>query len=481
LEIDVPRKQADIQDVRSLLGRHGQAHLLDFYDELDGAGRRALLDQIADLDFSVIPEWIAKYVTAQYHPAVPDHFERAVSYPPQPSPQQARKYQEAVRLGVELLHAGKVAPFVVAGGQGTRLGFDGPKGDFPISPVRNKTLFRLFAEAIAAASKKYRARIPWYIMTSPLNHAQTIAVFEANGYFGLDKSDVMMFQQGTNPCFAADGRILLADKGTIASSPDGHGGSLRALYKSGALDDMKRRGVEYISYWQVDNPLINIFDPLFIGLHALDNAQMSSKALAKAHPKERVGNFCLVDGRVTVIEYSDLKDEQVEMRDPEGNLVFEMGSIGIHVISTSFVTELNADGFALPMHRADKRIEHVDSRGNMVIPPEKAPNGIKLETFVFDALPLAGRSVILQTVRGEEFGPIKNSSGDDSPAVTRQMMIERAAGWLEAAGVKVPRKKDGSCDCVIEIAPSFALHKEDVAERAGDVGPIERGESVYLE
>ena len=286
-------------------------------------------------------------------------------------------------------------------------------------------------------------------------------------------------RQGTNPNFAADGKILLADKSTIASSPDGHGGSLKALYASGALADMQHRGIEQISYCQVDNPLINIFDPLFIGLHALDGAEMSSKALVKAHPTERVGNFCLVDGKIAVIEYSDLPDEQAHRRNPDGSLVFALGSIAIHIISTAFVEKLNAGGFALPIHRAVKKIPHIDARGNPVVPTE--PNGVKLETFVFDALPLAEKSIILRTIRSEEFAPVKNASGDDSPEVARRMMIARAADWLEAAGVKVPRKPDGTPDCTLEIAPGFALHKEDVAEKLDQIPQINPGDRLCLE
>ncbi|MCD6393922.1 MAG: UDPGP type 1 family protein [Planctomycetes bacterium] len=462
-----------------LLRFHGQGHLLAFYDQLTSLQKQQLLDEINALDFSVIPYWIENYVKTNGNVGIPDHFEPAPSHPPaSASAQQSNKYDQARLMGVDLISAGKVAAFVVAGGQGTRLGFDGPKGDFPIGPVSNKTLFGIFAETILAARKKYDTPIPWYIMTSPLNHAATVDIFESNDYFGLGKSDVSLFQQGANPNFATDGKILLADKCTIASSPDGHGGSLRALYKSGALADMKTRGIEQISYWQVDNPLINIFDPLFIGLHALDGAEMSSKALVKAHPMEKVGNFCLVDGKVAVIEYSDLPDEQAHRRNPDGSLVFELGSIAIHVISTAFIEKLNAHGFALPIHRAVKKVPHIDAQGNRVVPTE--PNGIKLETFVFDALPLAEKSIILQTVRSEEFAPVKNATGDDSPEVTRRMMIARAADWLEAAGVKVPRTPDGTPDCILEIAPSFALHREDVAEKADQIPAIMPGDQLYL-
>ena len=467
------------QNTRSLLASHGQEQLLAFYDKLDDRQKKQLLEDIEELDFSVIPGWIDRYIKGNASVGVPENFNPAPCYPAVAvSDEQQAEYAKAMRLGSDAISTSKVAAFVVAGGQGTRLGYDGPKGNLPITPVKNTTLFQLFAETILAAGKKYRTRIPWYIMTSPQNHVATVGIFESNDYFGMDTSDVILFQQGTNPNFAADGKILLADKATIASSPDGHGGSLKALYKSGALGDMKTRGIEYITYWQVDNPLINIFDPLFIGLHALDGAEMSSKALVKAHPTEKVGNFCLVDGKVAVIEYSDLPDEQAHRRNPDGSLVFELGSIAIHIISTAFVEKLNAHGFALPIHRAVKRIPHIDAQGNPVAPT--ASNGIKLETFVFDALPLAEKSVILQTIRSEEFAPVKNATGDDSPEVTRRMMIARAADWLEAAGVKVPRKPDGTPDCIVEIAPSFTLHKEDIAEKADQIPAIMPGDKLYL-
>ena len=463
-----------------ILTAHGQDHLLAFYDQLADPQKQRLLDQIDRLDFSETPAWIANYVKNAQPAAVPDHFDPAPSYAPRPTePAQQEKYSEARKLGAELISAGKVAAFVVAGGQGTRLGFDGPKGDFPISPIRNKTLFQIFGETILAVGEKYEASLCWYIMTNPLNYTATCEIFESNDYYGLDKSDVFIFQQGTLPNFAFDGKILLADKSTLAASPDGHGGSLKALHDSGALADMKARGIECITYWQVDNPLVNIFDPLFIGLHALDDAEMSAKALAKSHPEEKVGNFCLVNGKVTVIEYIDLPDEQAHEQNPDGSLVFELGSIGIHIISTAFVERLNRGGFALPIHRAVKKISHIDASGNRVTPQK--PNGVKLETFVFDALPLASKSVILQTVRTEEFAPIKNATGENSPDITRQMMIARAARWLASAGVAVPRKPDGSPDCVIEIALSFALSPEDVKAKKYRIPPIGAGDELYLE
>ena len=467
------------EKIKKLLKKHSQSHLLAFWEQLNTAQRQNLLVQIERLDFPEIDNWVANYIKNPTFAAIPVDFAPAWFYKLNPvGPEQKCKYVQARELGKELISTGKVAAFVVAGGQGTRLGFAGPKGNFPISPVKNKTLFQIFAEIIAAVSEKYQTVCPWYIMTSPLNHAETREIFRSNGCYGLDEKDIFIFQQDTLPNFSFDGKILLADKADIACSPDGHGGSLKALYKSGAIEDMKRRGVEFISYFQVDNPLINIFDPLFIGLHALDGAEMSSKALIKTGPKEKLGNFCLVDGKVTVIEYSDLPDELAEKRNPDGSLVFELGSIAIHIINCAFVEKLNATGFALPLHRAKKKIPYIDQEGKFVRPDE--PNGIKLESFVFDALPLASRSIIFETLRSEEFSPVKNATGIDSAESAREMIVARGAAWLESAGIAIPRKPDGSVNCLIEIAPSFALEKDDIKAKLNQIPEIKPMDKLYL-
>jgi UDP-N-acetylglucosamine/UDP-N-acetylgalactosamine diphosphorylase len=206
---------------------------------------------------------------------------------------------------------------------------------------------------------------------------------------------------------------------------------------------------------------------------------MSSKAVIKNQPREKVGNFCLVDGKVTVIEYSDLPDELAEQRNDDGSLVFQLGSIAIHVISTSFVEKLNSKGHSLPLHRAVKKIPHIDLQGPPVEPRE--PNGVKLESFIFDALPLASRSIILEINRHEQFAPTKNATGVDSAETARRMMVERAAAWLESAGVEVPRRPNGTADCIIEMAPSFALEPDDVKAKRDEVPPIGRGDTIYLE
>jgi len=469
-----------LENTLKQLKMHNQSHLLAFWKDFKPTQSQKLLSQLESINFSEIDDWITICTQKSAVDHVPKKLEPAPFYPAQPqNNQQRQKYQDAVNLGKKLISDGKVAAFVVAGGQATRLGLDGPKGNLHVSPLKNKTLFQIFAENIKAVSEKYNTACPWYIMTSPLNHQQTIEIFQSNNFYGLNKNNIFIFQQGTLPNFSFDGKILLAEKDQIACSPDGHGGSLKALCNSKAIEDMKKKGVLFVSYFQVDNPLINIFDPLFIGLHALDNAQMSSKTVIKTDPLEKVGNFCLVQGKITVIEYSDLPDELAKKKNPDGSLVFQLGSIAIHIINVDFIEQINAKGFSLPIHKTVKKIPHLSLNGNHII-PEK-PNGIKLETFVFDALPLASKSIILQTSRQQEFSPVKNATGTNTVKTAQNMIIQRAASWLRDAGINVPEKQDGTVDCNIEIAPSFALEKDDIKQKIPLVPKIKPKDNIYLE
>ncbi len=440
---------------------HGQEHLLTFFNDLDDTAAGALLDEIEARDWAHLQRLIETYVLKRPEAHVPEHPEPAPCYPVAPTPDRVEKYTRARALGEQLLREGKVAAFVVAGGQGTRLGFDGPKGAYPATPVNGKPLFQVFADYLLKIAEKYGKPVPWYVMTSGLNHQPTVDFFKQHNHFGLNPDDVMFFTQGTMPSIGYDGRVLLAERGMLALNPDGHGGSLRALHVSGALEDMTRRGVEQISYFQVDNPNVKCIDPLFLGLHALDGAQMSSKMVLKTGPHEKVGNFAEVDGRIVVIEYSDLPDALAEAKQPDGTLKFNAGSIAIHAISRAFVEQLNAGGFSLPFHRADKKVAHIDlSTGQRIEPTE--PNAVKLEAFVFDALPLAEKSIVLQTDRVEEFAPIKNATGVDSAETSRRLQSERAARWLEAKGVTIPRCKDGMVDAHIELSHRTAVEADDL-------------------
>ncbi len=473
-----------VEGVREELARVGQEHLLNFFDELDKDAQQRLLDQIGTLHLARIPTLVDRYVRSKPAFALPDDVAPAPYYPNRADSAVRPWNREQYRLaGESLLRSGKVAAFTVAGGQGSRLGYDGPKGCFPGGAVTGKPLFQIFAEGILATQRKFGATVPWYIMTSPLNHDATVAFFAENAFLGLERANVMFFQQGVLPSLDMEtGRILLADKGMIATNPDGHGGSFMALERSGAVTDMRRRGIEHVSYFQVDNPLVRVLDPVFLGLHAAapdSSGQMSSKMIPKAYPEEKLGVFCSSRGRVLVIEYSDLPAHLAEQRLEDGTLRFLAGSIAIHVIGVDFIERVNHDDkFDLPYHRAEKKVPCIDPDTGDPIEPN-APNAVKLERFVFDALPLCEQSVVYETERLEEFAPIKNATGVDSVESSRDLQTARAARWLEQAGVSVPRRPDGSPDCVLEISPLTALEATDLTA-ASLPAAIEPGASVAL-
>lgn len=465
--------------LKAKLASIGQEQVLRFYGELDSAGQQQLLKQLGALDLDYIAELAEKQVRQKAVLPLPKDIRPITPLPRVPqTAEQKQLYADARRRGEELLKAGKVGAFLVAGGQGTRLGYNGPKGEYPVTPINNKPLFQVFAEQLMARGRAAGKVVPWYIMTSDANDAATRAFFAGHDYFGYDKSAIFFFQQGMMPAFSMDGKLLLGGKSSLALSPDGHGGSLRAIQRSGALADMKRRGVEHLSYFQVDNPIVYCVDPLFIGLHDLTGSEMSSKTIGKAGPLEKVGNFCMADGVLQVIEYSDLPDALAKQTNADGSLRFNAGSIAIHALRVSFIERLNSGGqLRLPWHRAEKKVPFVDAGGNLV-KPEK-PNAVKLEQFVFDAVPLAANPLVYTTERAEEFSPVKNAEGTDSPATSRRDQIRRHARWLEAAGVQVPMKA-GEVDAIIEISPLVAVAPESLAGRRLPKA-IAAGQSLYLD
>lgn len=355
--------------------------------------------------------------------------------------------------GEELLRAGQVAVVLVAGGQGSRLGIEGPKGAVPVSPIQHKSLFQIHAEKILALTRRYGASVPLYIMTSIENDAATRAFFAEHQNFGLAARDVIFFTQGRLPSLRLDGGFIVGRDGGLFMNPDGHGGTFAALEKSDCLEDMRARGIEEIFYFQVDNPLVQVADPLFAGLHHRCGAQMSSKVVHKRDYDEKVGVLASLNGRTVVVEYSDLPAELRYASDEAGKMRYWAGSLAIHMLRRDFVEELTSGGLKLPYHRAVKKIPALDEAGKPV-----EVEGVKFETFLFDALPLAERSVTLEVERAAEFAPVKNASGEDSLATSQQMQSDLHRGWLETAGVRVA---DG---VTVEINPLKALEAADLSK-----------------
>lgn len=449
------------QDLFNTLRIHHQEHLIPVLQKATPHDREKLEKQLSTLPWEELPALIRDYVLRKPVTAIPDDLRPAPFFPFHPESEKRKQYYAKAELaGKELLSQGKAAVLTVAGGQGTRLGFDGPKGTYPITPILHKSLFQYFAESIARASEKYASKIHWYILTSKINDTPTRSFFENAKYFGLDPECVTFFTQAMMPAISADGKLLLAAKDSLALAPNGHGGTLLALRTSGALEQMENAGIEYLSYFQVDNPLVPVLDPLFLGLHHLEHSEMSARMLPKTGPFEKLGNFCISNRRLHIIEYSDMPRELAERRNADGSLAFLAGSPAIHIFSRSFIERLTTDGrLRLPWHRADKKVPYLDENGTLVKPEQ--PNAVKLESFIFDALPLAEQTLILEGERADLFAPVKNATGIDSAESCRTMLIERDVRRMEQAGIKIPRKPDGTANCIVEISPRSVMDIPD--------------------
>lgn len=425
-----------IEQLRERFAAFGQDHVFRFWEELEPARRRALAEQASRLDLGELQRTFAHTRqlagpgTRKLEPAEVEAL---------PSRGGDRDHRGAARKrGEALLREGRVAVMVVAGGQGTRLGFDAPKGVFPLGPVTGRTLFELQAQKLQAARRRWGTPIPWLVMTSPATDAPTRTYFAEHARFGLPAEDVSFLCQSMAPALDFEGRLLLEAPDRIAESPNGHGGAFQALADSGALAELARRGITTISYYQVDNPLVPLVDPVFLGLHALDGAEMSAKVVRKIDPMEKVGVVARVDGRIGVVEYTEIDDEHRHLRDGTGALVYWAGSIAIHALDVGFAQRVAGDAeHLLPYHASAKKIPFADALGRRVQPAE--PNGYKLERFLFDALPAASRVALLEIEREDEYAPVKNAEGSDSPETSRRALDALARRWLAGAGVEAPR------------------------------------------
>jgi UDP-N-acetylglucosamine/UDP-N-acetylgalactosamine diphosphorylase len=453
-------------DLRTKLLEAGQGHAWERLGRLAPPARAALEAQLDRLDFPLLQR-LTKLVHAPTGPA-PQAFEPPEIFPLRPKGALAERARHARQVGEELLRAGRVGYVLVAGGQASRLGFEAPKGAFPIGPVSGRPLFAFHAQRLRAAARRFGTRTPWYVMTSPANDADTRAFFAGHGHFGLDPDDVFFFSQDMLPALDEQGRVLFASPDSLFLAPNGHGGCLLGLASSGALDDMQRRGLTELSYFQVDNPLVRPADPLFLGLHHAARAGMSSKIVRKRDAGEKVGVLGRVDGQLACIEYSDLPPALREAREPGGELRFRAGNIAVHALSVEFIARLTRGGLELPWHLARKKMRVAEADGLAV---ERM--GIKFEAFVFDALAHSGASIVLEVERSEEFSPVKNKSGEDSPATCRADLCRMHARWVRSAGLPLP-PADAEGIHPVEVDPLCAETQDEFLARTGlrpDVRP----------
>jgi UDP-N-acetylglucosamine/UDP-N-acetylgalactosamine diphosphorylase len=439
----------DRAEAQRRLTAAGQLHVLRWFDELDVAGQQRLLTQISALDL----DWLQWVWQSELKPI---RAEEITAYSEVITPDDAEG-DRACAEGKAALRAGRVATLLVAGGQGTRLGFDGPKGQFPAGAVSGHTLYQIHAERVVALGRRYGVVPPLYVMTSDANHAQTVSAFKEHHRFGLPADRVLIFQQPLAPAVDEQGRLLLERRDALVMAPNGNGGLFAALRDGGALAHMRRCGVDTVSYIQVDNPLSLSCDPRFVGYHLLRGSQFSCKAIRKTGPHERVGTYARVRGRLRVVEYTEIPEEMAQACDAQGELLYAYSNPGLFVWSRAFL-EAQADRRDLPFHKAHKKIPHLDEQGGRVEPA--APCGYKLEAFAMDTLPDAEVSLVLACDRDAEFAPVKNASGVDSAQSARQLMTRLFAAWIERAGGRVvePRPQ-------IEISPLYALDAEELAAK----------------
>lgn len=452
----------DLATLQKKLQAHDQTQVMRFWDQLDTVERNRLAKQLAAIDLQQLEtlvrgedksiDFTELAARAQAPPSVRADGSGAAWNP-----------DEAIKRGEQALRGGKVAVLIVAGGQGTRLGFDQPKGMFPIGPVSNRTLFEIFADNLLAIEKRYGHAVPLFLMTSPATDAETIDYLKSNNFLGLSPDQVHVFCQGTMPAVdAKSGKLLLASKSSLALSPDGHGGTVAALSNSGALDKMSQRGIEHLFYAQVDNPLVRLCDPSLLGHHLMAGSEMTTQVIRKRYPTERVGNVVLVDGRVQIIEYSDLPESAAEATTDDGQLKLWAGNIAVHVFDVDFLRRSAADPGRLPFHRANKKVPYIDDAGNLIEPD--SPNAIKFERFIFDLLPSAENAFVVEGVPAEVFAPVKNADGatTDTPAAARQQISDLHRKWLEFAGIQVADTAQ------VEINANLALDAQEVAHAVSE-------------
>ena len=475
LSPDLNLDTLDKNPVVATFKKYGQEHVFKFWEELSKDERQNLLEQALEIDLKQLKKLTDEHLVStetksiDFSKITPAEYIKLKSKGSNPE-----EWAEAKSLGEEAIRSGKVAAFTPAGGQGSRLGFNAPKGMYPVTPVLKNSLFQLFAEKIKAVSKKYDANIPWYIMTSLENHADTVEFFKTNNFFGFKEEDIQFFSQYTMPAVDFDGKILMSNKHNIARTPDGHGGSFKALVKSGSIADMAKRGIEVVSFFQIDNSLVRCIDPYFIGFHIKQQSKLSSKACIKTDPKEKVGLLVSKSGRISTIEYSDFPDEMAAKRNAEGGLLFSTGSIGIHLFDRQFIAKLGEDNedFQLPFHKAVKKISTIDAEGN----PKSldAPNGVKFEMFGFDALDYTSNAMIFETLRENEFSPLKNATGKDSPETVLNLQLQLFSSWVKAAGGKIELDENGLPPFSFEIRPSYANNVDEFIAKY-DGSPIVEG------
>lgn len=471
---------ATLESVKKKLAAFGQQHLLDTWDILDEDQQRKFLEHVDGIDFE---EAVSLFKKAEQSMGSVKMLDDRMEPVPESQFESEERISAEVResyrrKGLEAIANGEVAVLLLAGGQGTRLGVSYPKGMYSVGLPSGKSLFQIQAERIrrvTTLAKEVTGKsgtVPWYVMTSGPTNKTTQKFLTANDYFGLNEKDVVLFQQGLLPCYDFDGKILLDEIDRVAFAPDGNGGIYKALKSYNILADMEKRGIKYIHAHSVDNILVKVADPVFIGYCITKNAECGAKVVKKACPTEAVGVVCQVDGKYQVVEYSEITNETACSKNEKGELKFNAGNICNHFYTIGFLKKI-ADNYLneLKVHVAKKKIPYTTKTGEKIKPCE--PNGIKIEKFIFDVFQFTKNFVIFEVPRNTEFSALKNAdeAGKDCPSTARKDLLALHRLYIEQAGGKL----DGG---YVEIPPLLSYAGENLEHVSGV--PFENKEDIEL-
>ena len=405
----------NLGEIKALLKKYNQEQLLNGYENLDEHKKKELLNQIKNIDFELMN---SLYLTTKQEIKHNSDEITPMEYMDKYKLYDDYKYYE--NIGKKAIKDGKLAAVTMAGGQGTRLGHNGPKGTYDIGLNSHKSLFELLCDRLKEEGKKYGVTIPWFIMTSKENNKATVEFFEKHKYFGYEKDkNIFFFIQGELPMMDTEGKILIGEDGLIKLAADGHGGIYESLVKNGMTKKMREMGVEWVFIGGVDNCLVKMVDPVLMGVAIDKQVTVACKSVVKANPKEKVGVFCKRNGKPNVIEYTEITDEMAESTDENGELLYGESHILCNLFSVGAIERMGAN--PLPYHVAYKKAKYIDKKGDLVEP--ESPNAYKFEAFLFDAFGEVDEMAVLRVKREEEFAPVKNadSAGVDCPRTAREL------------------------------------------------------------
>ncbi|HBC84126.1 MAG TPA: UDP-N-acetylglucosamine pyrophosphorylase [Clostridiales bacterium] len=403
----------DFIKAKEIVEKYNQQHVLNFYDKLSEEKQNKLINQILNIDFEQINKL---YENTKHEVEFGDSKIEPINYL-EKDKMSKENFEKFDNIGTEMIKQGKLAVVTMAGGQGTRLGHKGPKGTYDLGLDSHKSIFEILCDTLKKAKEDYGIYVQWYIMTSEENNKQTEEFFENNNYFGYDKDKVMFFKQGQLPMCDTEGKLIIDENGLIKEAADGHGGVFESMRKGAVIEDMKEKGIEWAFIGGVDNVLVKMVDSVLVGMSIATNVPAAGKSVVKAGPKERVGVFCKRNGKPSVIEYTEITDEMAEAINENGELIYGESHILCNLFSVKAIESISNN--KLPYHSAFKKAKYINEKGELVV-PEK-PNAYKFEAFLFDAFESLSDMAIMRVKREEEFAPVKNAEGVDSPETAREL------------------------------------------------------------